>query len=294
MGKRTRRSERFNNGLEITKDGVEFMVLPSITENPEDMDMQMSEFIVFSKDNKKIIQATSPAAIGEPCQLTQDGWALHKKFEKDETLAKNIGEFPKRYMIPQNNRNVIIVLATKDEDSIAKGPQMFKMPHSVSKVVMEEIDRYSDDLYHLCDFDDGIIFKASHDGVNGFQRKYECKIVTDKANLVSDGLLNDEAEDKLSKIMPDIKTCQPPFKEEEYSKYVDFVYSKAEEIGLDIDKELEEIESTGSYDGSVEDDEPRERHSRDSENNREYEAVDDEPRERPRSRQSGSSRSRRS
>lgn len=246
----TRRSRKSADAVKGRASGGKlpmFKIKKKVTElfilTPKDLD----ESVVFTtyihkftqghgKNFKVLKQCASPAFTQEADEITDLGWSVRDEFGKDDSKSK--ADLWKQ-MVADNDDHVLVM----DLDDVEEGPQMFKMPHKVSEVVIPALDTCMDenegDLHNFCHPEEGKILVIETNGKDGFARKYN-KVFFDEdkpACLFGDNVVTEEEFDSIMNRRPSMEksTLQPKFSKEEFESYIDFCYEKADEIGIDLD-----------------------------------------------------------
>lgn len=192
---------------------------------------------------------------GEKDSIQDLGWKLRDKYSNSTNEKKK--DFWKRFLL--KTKNVMNVL---DLDNIEAGPLTYIMPMAVSDVVLEEFIEVGEDISSICDFNEGRILYIKHNGKKKLARKYKIvKFKNETANLIDDGILDDEALQSLEEKLYDLTKFQPKYSDAEFEKHLEHLGKSAQSLGIDLDdieveeEELEEYDEDEVEDGEEIDDE---------------------------------------
>jgi hypothetical protein len=190
----------------------------------------------YGKNFKVLKQCASPAFTQEQDEITDLGWSVRDEYGKDDSKSK--ADLWKQ-LVADNDDHILVL----DINDVEQGPQIFKMPHKVSEVVIPALDLCMDenegDLHAICHPEEGKILVIETNGQDGFQRKYpEVFFDEDKPScLFGDKIVTEELFDSILNKRPSMEksSLQPKFSKDEFEAYIDFCYEKADEMGINLD-----------------------------------------------------------
>lgn len=235
-----------------------FILTPKDIDAPVVFTSYVHKFTQGHGKNFKVLkQCASPAFTQEQDEITDLGWKLRDEYKSSDSKSK--ADFYKQLVA--DNDDYILVL---DVNDVERGPQIFKMPYSVSKVVIPALDtcmtENDGDLHDYCHPEEGKILVIETNGETGFSVRYtEVYFDEDKPScLFSDKIISEEKFDEVLKNRPLMDKLQPPFSKEEFEAYIDFCFEKADEIGINLDDigkedEQEEVNYSSSDDSTSSD-----------------------------------------
>lgn len=212
--------------------------------------------------SKLLGKAASPAYTGDVDKISDIGWKLRDKYMESTNIKKK--DLWKSFM-PKRPSFVSVL----DLDNVELGPQVYQMGGTVSELVLEEFAE-CDGIMSICDFDEGRILRVRSNRKPKLKRRYTCEFLEETANLIEDGVLDDDSISELADKMYDLSKLQPPFNQEAFDKYFTLLTKSAAAIGVNIDDFLGDEDETES---EIEDDDALEESDELAEN--ESEEVDE-------------------
>ena len=196
-------------------------------------------------NGKPVAKCGSPQFTGDDDKIAKIGWKLHKKFKENKN--PKLKEAYKMFLPKQNNHIVVL-----DMDDVEAGPQIFPMTGAVSEVVLDEInDAENDDLSDICDLNEGRLLFVKSNKKPKLKRRYKAKFLTQTANLLEDGILDEESAEELAKNVPDLTKLQPAFDEKAYEKVLNLLTQRMAKLGVDVEA-LGDSESNDESDDETE------------------------------------------
>lgn len=246
------------SGFKMTGRSCRLLILPP---SKEDIPALFTSVVHEQWANgRPVAKVASPAFDGNPDKIKNMGWEIKNTYDKSSNKKKK--DFFKKFL-PKESHYVNVL----DLDDVEAGPQVYQMSGAVAEVVIDKINdliREADgDLSEICDFDEGRILRVRHNGKPKLQKRYKAEFLTDTANLLEDGILDDESLDEIANALYDLTKQQPKYDEDAYESYFEKLLKLADKAGIDVDaagssddeEEAEdEFEEDGFDDGEGEED----------------------------------------
>lgn len=273
--KATERGSGSFNRYKMQKSKVRLLVLASTSEDvPCVFQTVIHEMWSNGRPTDRV---ASPSFDGDQDELMQIGFKLKNKYEKSKN--KKHKDFWLKFMPKRNNSAVVL-----DLDDIDAGPQLYQMPSSVAKTIFDEINDQDGDLTSITHFDEGRILQVKHNGKSGLAKEYTSKFLPQTANLIADGILDEEQLEEMANKMPSLVKLQPRLDENALEAYKEKLLKQAEKLGIEIDGEeteeddddLEEAEEVDDDELELDDDDDSEEEESEEEEEAEEEESEEE------------------
>lgn len=257
--------------FKFTSDMAQLLILPKIDwegkGNDPFGDVPIFESVSHEmwKQKKIVASCASPEFEGEEDRMAQIGWDIRERFLDDNNEKKK--EFFKEWL--PNKTQYVNVL---DLDDIDAGPQVYRLSGSVREEIEDFIkdlkDEFADadeiDFTSLCDFDEGTVLQVKTNGKDGIARRYKAKFLNETADLLKDGIVEEDELDGIADKMYDLTKLQPRFDQDAFDNYLERLMKKAEKLGIEVDgdgdddsdsdSDSDEFEESDSKDDSLEED----------------------------------------
>ena len=133
------------------------------------------------KENKFLVNVTSPAMYEQEDPIMKMGWKYREKYMDSDN--KKLKDLWKMFM-PKDHRYVNVL----NVKALEEGPKVLDLPKIAFDTIMDEIlDLEDDQMGSIWDLDEGRILKIVHNGGTGLAKKYTVvKFLNNKtANLGS-------------------------------------------------------------------------------------------------------------
>jgi len=203
------------------------LVLPPVGDKESVIFQAQVHEIWGTKNGKRMVvaSAASPMAFDEEDAIAVKGWNLKKKYEDHSN--KKFKEFWRSFM-PKRKQYVNVI----DLDDVEAGPQVYLIPGSVAKTILDELDDVGEDLTSICDLNDGRVLQVKHNGAEGLNREYSSKFLSETASLDLD---SKEVEELVNKVYQ-LSKLQPAFDQSKFDQVEEVLEKAMNKVGVSFDE----------------------------------------------------------